>query len=201
MSYDWEKIFKTKTNKELYDKLAGKMILPKEVLEYARAELEYRNFYFNNMAANKTAWEISSLIEEEEFARLGLSGNKAKHISIKILLLIITGIFIIYILLSSFSGYDFPMEIPLFFSFLASIYILMNNFFAKKQKQTPERLEKIKELKEMLEKENLLTAESPMKKELSQQRTESQKVLNTFSYVVVIAFLISLLIKVLSRFF
>ena len=86
MSYDWEKIFENKTNKELYDIVIGRKVLSKEAVKYARTELENRNFDFDNMEANKAAWEISSLIEEEDYARLEISGSRAKHISAKILI-------------------------------------------------------------------------------------------------------------------
>ena len=200
MSYNWEKIFENKTNKELYDILIGRKVLSKEAVKYAKTELENRNFDFDNMEANKAAWEISNLIEEEDYARLEITGRRAKHISTKILFLIISGIAIIYLIINKFSDFDFPVEMALFFIAISTLFILLNNFQAKKQKQAQKnRFEKIKKLKEKLENENLLTKDNPIYKEIKRHRIEEAKGIKTFSYIMIGVSAIMVLVYILSR--
>ncbi len=200
MSYDWEKIFKNKTNKELYDIVVGRKVLSKEAVNYAKTELEKRNFDFDNMEANRAAWEISSLIEEEDYARLEITGRRAKHISLKILFLIISGTVIIYFIVSKFSDFDFPVELALLIISVSALFILLNNFQAKKQKQAQKkRLERIKELKKKLENENLLTNESSIYNEIKRQRIEEAKAIKTISYIMIGVSAIMILVYILSR--
>ena len=158
MGYDWEKIFENKTNKELYDIVIGKVVLSKDAIHIAKQELERRNFDFDNMEANKAAWEISNLIEEEDYAQLEITGRRAKFISIKIYLLIITGIILVYYSVNELTEFTFPLEMTLFYIGLATFLVLLNNFMHKKQKQAHiNRVRKFNELKEKLDKEKLLT--------------------------------------------
>ena len=200
MSYDWEKIFENKTNKELYDIVVGRKVLSKDAVKYAKTELKNRNFDFDNMEANKAAWEISSLIEEEDYARLEITSRRAKHISLKVLFLIIFGTAIIYFIASKFSDFDFPLDMALFIIAVSALFILLNNFQAKKQKQAQKkRFEKIKELKEKLENENLLTNESPIHDEIKRHRIEEAKGIKTISYIMIGVSAIMILVFILSR--
>lgn len=47
MIYHWNKIFKRKTAMELYKIYSGQVQLNSEAINYARIELENRNFDFN----------------------------------------------------------------------------------------------------------------------------------------------------------
>ena len=200
MDYNWKKIFETKTNKELYGIYSGNSLLPNETVEYARQELESRNFDFDNMEANKAAWQISSLIEEEDYAKLEITGRRKKHISIRILFIIIAGIFIIYLVLSKIPDFDFPLEMAFFFCGLATVFILLNNFQAKRQKLAQEkRFEKIKQLKEKLGKENLLTKDNPIKDEIQRHRIEEIKGIKTILYIMIGIFAIMILIFIFKR--
>ncbi|PJB58757.1 MAG: hypothetical protein CO098_06945 [Bacteroidetes bacterium CG_4_9_14_3_um_filter_41_19] len=200
MDYDWEKIFEDKTNKELYDIVIGKTFTPKEATIIARQELESRNFDFDNMEANKAAWQISSLIEEEDYARLEITGRRAKPISLKILLLISTGIAIIYFALKALPEYDFPLEMAAFFAGLATVFILLNNYQAKIQMQAQKRrVEKIQELKEKLDKEELLEKNSPIQKELIRHRIEESKGIRTISFIMIGIITMMLLVYILKR--
>jgi len=49
MSYNWEKIFKDKTNLELYNIYKGKTHLSGDAIEFAKKELECRNLDVNNL--------------------------------------------------------------------------------------------------------------------------------------------------------
>ena len=66
MTYNWKEIFKNKTNKELYDIYLGNSLLDSDVVEFARIELENRNFNFQNLNKQKQKWELENLIEEEK---------------------------------------------------------------------------------------------------------------------------------------
>ena len=80
MSYNWEKIFKNKTNKELYEIVIGKKVLSKEAIKYAKTELENRDFDFENMTVNKAAWKLIDLSLDEDNARRVIKENDAKII-------------------------------------------------------------------------------------------------------------------------
>jgi len=200
MGYDWEKIFENKTNKELYEIATGKRILSKDAVKFAKQELESRNFDFENMDANKAAWEISSIIEEEDYARLEITGRRAKYIPLNILLLIVSGIIIVYFAINNLTEYEFPIDMAIIFSGIATLFILLNNFQAKKQNQKQKkRFERIKKLKEKLENENLLTKDSPIHNEIIRHRIEETKGIKTISYIMTGISAIMLLIYILSR--
>ena len=65
MSYNWEKIFKNKTDKELYEIFLERKQLGAEAKEFAEVELKSRNFNFDNIDSHKKKWTLEKLIEEE----------------------------------------------------------------------------------------------------------------------------------------
>lgn len=65
MTYNWEKIFKNKTDKELYEIFLGRKHLGAEAKEFAELELKSRNFNFDNIDSHKKKWTLEKLIEEE----------------------------------------------------------------------------------------------------------------------------------------
>jgi len=71
MDYNWTEIFKNKTTRELYDIYLGKSTLGPEQIEYARKELESRNFDFVNLDKQRKKWELERLIEEEKSTYFG----------------------------------------------------------------------------------------------------------------------------------
>jgi len=151
MSYDWEEIVKTKSNKELYDIVVGRKVLSKDAVTFAKAELENRNFDFDNMEANRTAWALSSLLEEEHMAELEITGRKATHLSLRIWFIIQCGICLVYFVFTEFLEYDFPIGMVIFFCILATVFVLLNNYMARRQNQAHERrLQKMAQLKEKL---------------------------------------------------
>lgn len=66
MEYNWTEIFKNKSSRELYNIYLGKSALGSEQREYARVELENRNFDFENPDKQRSKWELENLIEEEK---------------------------------------------------------------------------------------------------------------------------------------
>ena len=201
MAYNWKKIFKTKTNKELYDIVVGRKVLSNEAVEYAKAELDNRNFEYDDMEANNAVWEISRLVDEENLARLEISGSRAKPISIKVLLLIILAICIFYFVAPKYLGFDFPLGIFLFLVIFSTLYVVLNNFQAKKQKQTQiQRLERIKELKEKLEQENLLGGESPLFEEIKRYRIEEGERMKNLLLIVFVLVGIYMILFIIGAF-
>ena len=65
MSYNWEKIFKRKTEMELYKIYSGETQLDLEAIKFAKKELDYRKFEFNNIDEFKKQWNIRTKLEEE----------------------------------------------------------------------------------------------------------------------------------------
>jgi hypothetical protein len=53
MEYNWTEIFKNKTDRDLYDIYLGQTSLNSEQRDFARIELENRNFNFGNLAKQR----------------------------------------------------------------------------------------------------------------------------------------------------
>lgn len=66
MSYNWEKIFKSKSDKELYKIITGKTLLGGDAKHFAQKELNIRGFDLNNIEKHKKKWELESLIKEHD---------------------------------------------------------------------------------------------------------------------------------------
>ncbi len=94
--YNWQEIFKSKTNSELFDIYSGKKNLSEEAKEFAGKELENRNFDFNNIEREKEKMELEILLEEEKFysRQFGMMASPPMQfitiITIAIFLIIIT---------------------------------------------------------------------------------------------------------------
>lgn len=200
MGYDWEKIFKSKTNKELYDIVTGKTVLSKEAEQFAKNELERRHFDFNDMEANKEAWQISKLIEDEEdYAWSKSFPRRVNYIFLNISLLILPAIAYLY--------FSALINLPISFvwyviGFTIFLLLLMDIFIYKKQKRAHlERINKIKEMKEKLEQEGLLSQDSPIREELIRQGKDIKKRSKAMIYIIIIGFVILVVIKILLRIF
>jgi len=199
MGYDWLTIFKNKTNKELYNIVTGKAILPQDAILFAKQELKRRNFDFNNMEANKAGWQISDLIKEEHYAQLEITGRRAKYIHLKILFIIIPAIIVIYYSVIELTKKLILIEMLIFYIAVAIFFVLLNNFIYKKQTQAHlRRIEKIKELKEKLDQKNLLKKQSPIYQEFIRHSKEEYKGIKMFMYFAIGISLIFLFILILQ---
>jgi uncharacterized membrane protein YuzA (DUF378 family) len=69
MSYNWEKIFKGKSDKELYKIYIGHTNFTNGTKEYAIKELKARNFDFNNIDKQRKKWELEDLITKDKSSR------------------------------------------------------------------------------------------------------------------------------------
>ena len=197
MEYDWEKIFENKTNKELYDIVKGKTTLPKETRNIAKQELERRNFDFNNMEANKAAWQVSEIIEEEDIANLGIFVRKAKFIPLRIYILIITGIVIFYFLINENAINPMPFNVFIFFNLLATFLVWLNNFMYKKQSEAHiKRIEKLNSLNKELKESNSLKQDSPIQKEFIRQKKKQFEELKVLLFITGILFVAFILVMI-----
>lgn len=69
MGYDWKKICRTKTDKELYLIYLGQKNLSEDAQISAEEELKDRGFDFDNVGKHQKKWELEKLIEEERDAK------------------------------------------------------------------------------------------------------------------------------------
>lgn len=198
MSYDWEKIFENKTNKELYEIYSGNSLLPNETVEYARQELEKRNFDFKDIDGNKSAWKLTELIIEKERAQNILNENKIKIIPYKSLYLLIPGILVVYVVLFEY----FNINLTIYFPFLMIVFTLLyvsftNRVYAKQLEEQKERLKKITELKEKLENDLPVDKLNPIKIEIDRNIEENRKSNKVLRYIIIGLVFLFLIIKII----
>ena len=180
MDYNWQQIFKSKTNKELYDIVVEKVILSDSAVKFAKLELEKRNFDFNNMEANKKAWKLSNLIEEEHNAQLEISGRKFIYIPLKVYVLIILALTLIYFYLNYFTETNFEDGLLIMFTIMTTILVMLNNFIHLKQvKSHKKRMKKIQEIKNELNEKELLKKGSPIQIDMHKHYEKEKEGLNT----------------------
>jgi len=204
MDYDWQQIFKSKTNKELYDIVKGKVVLSESAVKFAKLELEKRNFDFNNMEANKKGWKLSNLIEEEHNAQLEINGRRFIYIPLKVYLLIISAFVLIYFYLNHFTETKFDDGLLITYIITITILVMFNNFIHLKQvKAHKERMKKIQEIKSELEEKELLKKGSPIQIDMHKHYEKEKEGFNTiriFYIGVLIILTIVLIIKAILEF-
>lgn len=199
MDYDWKKIFETKTNKELYEIYSGKTLLPNETVKYSQQELERRNFDFNNMEVNTTAWKLSNLLIEEDNARKVINENNAKTISYTGLYILISVFVIIYIFLLKVFNYNIPIIYLLILIGITVFYVLFTNYlFNKKKQEQEDRIEKINQLIKKLEVNVPNEKLSPIKKDIIRNIEESIKGKKVLNYILIGFILIFLIFKIIE---
>ena len=205
MGYNWEKIFQDKTSKELYDIVIGKVVLSKEARQFAKSELERRNFDFKEMEMNKEVWQLSELIDEENELQNKPVYKKVFSLLAKIQLYIFlaVGTVIIYFLAFEFTEEIVPRET--FWFFIAGViplFVLLEIFLYKRRKNKHrERLKKIKELKNDLDKKGATSKNGLVYKELmihKKQEAERKKIGKYVLIGLIIVAFIIYLFKMLS---
>lgn len=200
MEYNWEEIFKKKSNKELYDIYIGKSILPQTIRPVAKKELERRKFDFENMEANRIAWELSGLVEDEIFFNSQVYGNKFIHIPFKFYLLSIAVFMALFIFFSQNIKSSIYIDFLIFFIILTAIYFL-NNFQYKKQQEKINNINNKKlELTDKLEKEGLLNKESPIFTDILREKGKSEERKRILMYFTLVMILILWIIDILVKF-
>lgn len=200
MDYDWIEIFKSKSDKELYEIYSGKSFLPKSAIPIAKDELSKRGFDFNNMELNTDKWRLSDIEEEIDF--LSQRNLEKPKMSFRQYLFIISAICLIAIV------FFFKLEETkiLLFSLLAgigfpSLLILSNNRdYNKRIEHLNGLIEKKKTIlnkinnKDSKEKQQILEELSIQ----SEKRIEERRSINKNIFIVMfLALLIYLIIKIL----
>ncbi|NLF42786.1 MAG: hypothetical protein GX587_08830, partial [Bacteroidales bacterium] len=119
MVYNWEKIFKNKSDKELYEIFLGKRLLNDEAKEYAEKELKQRKFDFSNIEAYKKKWKLEKLIQEErnEIGVIHFGWLYYRYNSKETLWLAIISAFIVFFL-----------TLDYFFIFFKTTYVTNNQY-------------------------------------------------------------------------
>jgi hypothetical protein len=198
MSYDWEKIFENKTNKELYDIYSGNSMLPIETIEYARNELERRNFDFNDINNNRSAWELSELLIEVEQAQQVLKENRVNIIPYKSLYFLIPGILVVYFVLLIVFKINLTILFPILMLGLTLWYVpFTHRIYARQIKKQKNRIENIIKLNNKL-KENLSVDKlNPIKEDIDRIIQENDKKHKVIIYILNGIFLILLFVKII----
>jgi hypothetical protein len=200
MDYNWEEIFKDKSNKDLYDIYIGNSTLPKSTIPLAKRELENRNFDFEDMETNRAAWKLNNLIQEEDFYESQVSMRKLNFIPLKYYLLTVLVLVIVFLFLvpktheNLFTG--FPMLLA-----LVSVFYFSNNYISKKQQ---EKIDKIKNEKHDLiekleldfENEELLDEENPIVKDIKLERNRN---FNRIEIMISVTIVLALLLWIVRR--
>lgn len=198
MNYNWEQIFKDKSNHELYEIYCGESNLPDLTIPFAKRELENRNFDFENMEANRDAWKLSNLIQDEDIYESEVMMRKLTHVSLNVYLLVIFGIIILFLFVipdALLTG------LPIIIS-VATLLILFNNFIYKIQQEKIIKVRNEKrELIAKLEKENLLETQSPIFNELTRERGKNQKSIRILLLALVITAVMFLILSAIKTIF
>lgn len=200
MGYNWEEIFKSKSNKELYRIYKGDTTLPVEAKAYAERELELRKFDFNNMEANRDGWKLERLAGDEIIEAKTNSPIKVYYTKYHYPLFF-AGILLVVFVLNDFNADINRSSITTFVALtvLMFIYVWINNYFYKKrERERIERRAEIVRLTEKLRNEGLLTNGSPIVEELkrnARDTIESDKKMAKIGTVVLVIWLIAWLIE------
>ena len=205
MSYNWEEIFKNKTNKELYEIYKGHSHLPEGVQQFAEKELQNRNFDFQDLEMQKAAWRLTDLMEQENYENNGLTGRQLYFISYKYYILIQIAVILFIVFFTDFNSLVLGQQISrlAIFISISSLLILINNFFYRRnQIKQEKRRNEIEELANKLDENDLLKKDSPILKEIVRERKkeiDGLKVYYKVSVIIGILLFLSYIYKILSN--
>lgn len=197
MDYNWEEIFKEKSNKDLYNIYIGNSMLPKETISFAKKELEDRHFDFDNMEANKTAWKLSKLIDEDDTYEAGISMRKQIKIPLKLYLLIALGVVLLFLFLFPSST---TTGLPIAIIIITGIVLVNNYLYKREQKSVANRRNEILELTEKLEKAGQLKNESPLYKDMVHERKKNNESNATILWVMTGITLLIVILKIIKNY-
>jgi hypothetical protein len=169
MTYNWTEILKNKTDKELYDIHLGKTLLPKTVQQLSKQELISRQFDFNNIDKHKLAWQLTRIVEEENYEKIRDKRASFLYINFRQFLIIIivflTASLLIY-LINKESNY-ISNEFLLIGILFISLGSILTNYLYKKEKAYLNRREaKKRQIIHELKKDNLIKNEEPILKDI-----------------------------------
>ena len=169
MTYNWTEILKNKTDKELYDIYLGKTLLPKTVQQLSKQELINRQFDFSSIDKHKMAWQLASIVEEENFEKIRDKRAYFLYINFRHFLIIIivflSASLLIY-LINKESNY-ISNEFLLIGILFISLGSILTNYLNKKEKAYLNRREaKKRQIIQELKKDNLIKKEEPIIKDI-----------------------------------
>jgi hypothetical protein len=200
--YNWKQIFKDKSDKELYEIFIGYITFPNEVVQLAKDELDSRNFDFNNIDIIKKGWQLSRLLEEQNFRNQEVMYNKYTFITLREYILLNIAFAFLLIVCCWFKNLPIKEVIIYYLVTLtiSTIGTLLNNFYDfRKQRKYNERLTiQIDDLSAFLKEKGILEVGSTYNHYLKQ---EKQKQLTIISYsrkiwvVILMFFIITFIIK------
>jgi len=196
MSYNWEEIFKDKSNKELYDIYLGNTNLPDFTIPFAKQELINRDFDFENIQENKDAWRLTQLINEEDNYASEVRGKKLDYISYKYYFLFVSAIIIIFLILKSDKIYIVLLTI-----LMSTILLILNNYISIKQKKNKTKIKNEKfKLIEKLEKMGSLKNESPIFQDIERETKKNKNILQILFFITTgLSLLIWIIIKAIKH--
>ena len=151
MNYNWEKIFKEKSDKELYEIFIGKQKLNEDAKFFAEKELKLRNFDFTNLNKQKKKFELEGLIEEEKTSKtFSFFSSNEKYF----LIMGIFGIFFLLLNILDFffdfigkSNTDTTLIDKYFFILIGLVFSIVGLIgYKNKKKRKKYRTRKIREL-------------------------------------------------------
>jgi len=197
MSYNWEKICKNKTNKDLYKIVIGQTVLSKEAVHHAKAELDRRNFDYKKMELNKAAWRLSSLEDNSNL----MFESRSVHTSIQFFLITTAGIILLYCGITYFNKIIFSIvHLLLLIGGYATIVLIQNFVYRKDQKTKKNRRLKIIELTDKLKSENILSSKNAISEDILRNRKiqniEFNKSLYLFLVIAILFILIEIIIPI-----
>ncbi len=200
MGYNWEEIFKKKSNEELYKIYSGDSYLPNETIPFAKKELEKRNFNFDSVHASKLGWKLKDLLITQDDEVIDSSLSNELCISFGLYLIIITAVTILCLILVKYTFLgDFGINILLAISLpLATIAVLIHNYLYKRKKLIRERRQReINDISNHLKDTFVLDYEDPIYNDIKKERNRNRIVLRRISYIAVILFILTILVIIL----
>ncbi len=200
--YNWKQIFKGKSDKELYEIFIGYITFPNDVVQLAKDELDNRNFDFKNIDIIKKGWQLSRLLEEQNFRNQGVIYEKYYFITLREYILL--NIEFALLSLVYFRFKNIPMEeVVIYYLVTLPIYAigtLINNFYdLRRQKKYNERLKiQIDDLSALLNEKGMMEEGSAITNYLKQENQNQFTIISHSKKIMVIIF-ISLIILLIIK--
>ncbi len=187
MNYDWEKIFKNKTTKELYDIATGKTFLTREAIDFAIKELENRGFKTEDISIHRKAWRLSHLISESEYE---YTFSSSTYISLKSYIIIV----ILFSIISfSLLALDI-IETLLGIAFITILVFIENLSYKIKKERQIKRFKRMEQLDREL---NQLVPENKKKQIIKELNKQKEKTDKEIKLLATIFFIISTIVSII----
>lgn len=201
-SYNWEEIFESKTDEELYEIFLGNSMLPDSTIPFAEKELKRRNFDFNHIELEKEKWKLLSM--EDDITDMRLEILRRDPVTLKGFLIMIV-IFIVTIIMIGLYAKMSISNIILFNTLtilFASLTFLLERFVYKKRVQyLQKKIEKKSMLINSLSEQITFNEQKQLSKKLSEQtevRIKEIKATNkVLGIIMTIVFILYLIFKFL----